>query len=274
MIIPSANTVNYSDAHEICGYQLLLCKMFEAAGGFAYPRISNKETLTIRREGKEWLKKVRKAIDDLFASPILPQKDSTGITLNDIPALLSAYDFFYRVCHGAPCFDYLRKIRLMAANRYAKGDKSISQTQVALMLRTEANRDARSMDQRYLEFSGSVMESWIEDLEKYGKLRNMPLHEAYDVLKFLLSENLFAFISSNSSKQRWIKAYTLKEEDIEALDIKTLIAYIGFEHAVENLTGQPIDEQSARHKYRFSELSTRPDLHPFYKESILIDLAS
>lgn len=273
MTIPPAHTVNYSDPQAICGYQILLCKMYERAGGFECPRPSGKEVLAIRREGMVWLKEVKRVIDQLFSSPITMNNIERQISLSDIPQLLASYDFFYRVCHGAPCFPYLSKIRMKAVNRYVQGDKSISQAQVALMLCKEACGNIRQMEQRYLDFSGSVVESWVNDLEKYGKLRDMPLREAYDVLSYLLKENLFAYISNPNSKLLWIKAYTLKEEQIEALDTATLKAYIGFEQAVARLNGKSVDEEAARFAYRFSELSSRPDLHPFFKAYIALDLA-
>lgn len=141
--IPSARTVDYCDADEICGYQMLLCKMFEKAGGLGTGRVSDKEIAAIRREGMSWLKEVRGHIDDLFSSTVTPDKEKSRLALGDLPRILGSYDFFYRICHGAPCFGYLRKLRMMAADRYVKGDRSISQVQVALMLLAEIKRDIR-----------------------------------------------------------------------------------------------------------------------------------
>lgn len=108
--IPSARTVDYCDADEICGYQMLLCKMFEKAGGLGTGRVSDKEIAAIRREGMSWLKEVRGHIDDLFSSTVTPDKEKSRLALGDLPRILGSYDFFYRICHGAPCFGYLTVI--------------------------------------------------------------------------------------------------------------------------------------------------------------------
>lgn len=39
--IPSASGIDYGNVDEVCGYQLLLCKIFERAGGFDYSQVSN-----------------------------------------------------------------------------------------------------------------------------------------------------------------------------------------------------------------------------------------
>lgn len=264
----SANEINYTDADEICGYQQLLCKIFERAGGFELPRRTNATIREVQAQGLAWLEKVKNIIEEIFA----PSKAS-ALTLDAIPQLLGSYDFFYRVCHRDTCFDYLHKIRLRAADRWVKGNNSISQTKVALMLRHEFNRDIRTLEQRYIDFSGSVMTSWIDDLERIGQLRNMTPDETYNVLRYLLNENLFAYITDEKSKIRWIKRYTLSDHELDQSNTKTLWAYIGFDQTVAILTGKSLQEQDAQYAHLLSKLASRRDLHPFYHEAIQIDLA-
>lgn len=292
-IIP-ANEIDYTDADEICGYQQLLCKIFERAGGFELPRKTNPTIREVQTQGLVWLERVKNIIEEILAPSNAPASISASgsgsgsgstsssisappsgsvLTLDAIPQLLGSYDFFYRVCHRDTCFDYLRRARLRAADRWVKGNNSISQTKVALMLRREFNRDIRTLEQRYIDFSGSVMTSWIDDLECSGRLRDTTPDETYDVLRYLLNENLFAYITDNRSKIRWIKRYTLSDRELDLLNTKTLWAYIGFDQTVAALTGIPLQEQDARYTRLFTKLSTRHDLHPFYRETIKIDLA-
>lgn len=269
--IPSASAINYRDADEVCGYQLLLCKIYEREGGLAYPPASNGVTIAIKREGLVWLKEVRKAISELFASSITA-KDA-GLNLDDMPRILGAYDFFHRVCSGGPCYDFIRDAVIKSADRYVKGDKSISQAQVALMLQKEAKRDVRSMGQRYLTFSGRVISSWVESLEYSGRLTQVSECDSYDILKFLLSNDLLAFGTKRDSKLRWIEAYSISDKELDSLDTNTLWRYIGFNQAADLITGRSLVEQDAHYVALFSRLAARKDLHTFYKEGLSIDLA-
>lgn len=269
-----ANGIDYTDADEICGYQQLLCKSFERAGGFELPRRTNATIRAVQTQGLVWLERVKIIIEEILAPSKDPGSTSASVlTLDAIPQLLNSYDFFYRVCHRETCFDYLRKVRLRAADQWVKGNNSISQTRVALMLRREFHRDIRTLEQRYIDFSGSVMTSWIDDLEYNGRLRDTTPDETYDVLRYLLNENLFAYIADDKSKIRWIKRYTLSDRELDLLNTKTLWSYIGFDQTVATLTGKSLQEQDARYAHLFSKLASRRDLHPFYRQTIQIDLA-
>ncbi|MCM1140891.1 MAG: hypothetical protein NC453_20160 [Muribaculum sp.] len=269
--ILSAISIDYKDTEEICGYQLLLCKMFEREGGFQYPPVSNRITAAIKNEGKFWLREVTNLINSVLDAPIPGGTDSPN--LGDIPRILGAYDFFYRVCNGSPCFDYIRETTLKAVNRYVKGDKSLSQARAALMLKMEADRDIRTMEKRFLNFSGKVMESWIDNLERTGRMSQVSGSDSYEVLRYLLYSDLFAFGIKRNSKLRWIDTYSLSDEQLNQLDTKTLWQYIGFDQAAASVSGASLEEQDARYVYLFTKLASREDLHPFFKEGLAIDLA-
>lgn len=269
--IPSASSINYHDADEICGYQLLLCKMFEREGGFEYPPVSNRTTSSIKREGTVWLREVKATIDNILSAP-LPGTDNIP-SLGDIPQILGAYDFFYRVCNGFPCDDFIRETVLKSVARYVRGDKSLSQAQVALMLQKEADRDIRTLEKRYLTFSGKVMENWVDSLESTGRISHVSDSDLYDILKYLLFSDLFAFGVRRDSKLRWIDRYSLSDDELRSLDTKTFWQYIGFDQAAAFVTGKSLEEQDARYVSLFSRLATREDLHSFFKEGLAIDLA-
>lgn len=272
--VPAASDVNYSDSDEICGYRLLLCKMFERAGGFSHPLKTSSTIRMIQAQGLVWLKEVRRVIDDFFNSPIQPDGTDSGITLNDISDLLGSYDFFYRVCNGSPCFDYLRKVRLKTADRWIRGDKSASQTYIALGLLKETDRDIRTMERKYTSYAISIMGNWIDELCTYRKFRDIPAHEAYDRLTYLINTDLLAYFNNEAAvKAKWIKSYMLSNNEIDALDTATLWSYIGFAGTVAMLSRSSHEEQDAQYVRLFSKLAGRPDLNPYYREALEIDLA-
>ncbi len=57
--IPTAFGIDYGNVDEVCGYQLLLCKIFERVGGFNHPQVSNATIREVQREGRIWLSEVR-----------------------------------------------------------------------------------------------------------------------------------------------------------------------------------------------------------------------
>ena len=271
--IPSAKSIDYESVEEICGYQLLLCKMFEMAGGLEIPRVSSRETIAIKSEGIVWLHKVKGIIESLLNSPVISGKSDSGIVLGDIPNILSSYDFFYRICHGSPCFDFIKNIRLKAANRWLKGDKCISEAQVAIMLCKEISRDIRKIEQRYIDFSGSVMASWIMDLKIIGMLRGMTFEDTYRVLEYLLRDDLFAFSVNKDEKFKWIKTYTLSDSEIENLDVDSLWAYMGFAQAASFQYGKSRTDNEELYTRLLSKILVHPDSNRFIRETISLELA-
>lgn len=271
--IPEADSIDYGNSDEICGYQLLLSKMFELAGGLNVPSTSNREIISIQREGLIWLNKVKGVISSLFMSSIPPDTTDLKINLGDIPAIIGAYDFLYRVCHGSPCFDFIKDIRFKTANRWVKGDRSISEAQVALMLRREINRDIRKVEERYLNFSGSVMDSWINDLNIYGTLKGLSSEDAYQVLDFLLRSDLFAFGVKKEDKLKWIRTYSLSDVAIDRLDTGAFWAYSGFEQSAAFIVGKSLSEQDEQYTRFLSRILAHPDLNRFIREAITLELA-
>lgn len=227
--------------------------------------------MAIKREGMIWLREVKNLIRGVFEAPVPRNSDTPN--LGDIPRILDAYDFFYRVCNGAPCFDYIRETVLKTANRYAKGDKNLSQAQVALMLQMEAERDIRTMGKRFLTFSGKVMEDWIDSLERTGRIGRVSDSDSYDILKYLLFSDLFAYGIKRNCKLRWIDTYSLSDGQLDRLDTKTFWQYIGFDKAAAYVSGASLEEQDARYVSLFTRLAARNDLHPFFKEGLAMDLA-
>lgn len=283
-IIPRAYGIDYTDVDEVCGYQLLLCKLFEKAGGFLYPPVTNSEIREIQGEGRIWLREVRDLIASLLEAPVNPAAhDGDRMTLDAIPGLLSSYDFFYRVCNGEPCPGYLREIRLRTADRWLRGDRSISTTDVVIMLLKEVAYDIRTLEKRYTDYSVGVMGKWIDELTRYGRFRDIPLREAYSRLRYLIQDNLFAYLGSRQQdgiKRRWVETYSVPNARvtrigmIDAFDTKTLYEYIGFIRTASGRGYCENPDDDSKYACLWAEYASRPDVHPFHRKAIEIDLES
>lgn len=226
--IPPVSDVDFSDVESICGYQLLLCKILEREGGFQYPPVMNSSIREIRKQGLMWLQEVRRLIDDVAAG--------SRMELSAIPKLLDSYDFFFRVCNGKNASSYIREIRLKTVTRWIKGDKTISDTDVTLLILKEIDTDMRTLEKRYIDFGITTMGRWIDELTQYGQFINIPLIDAYKRLAYLLPKDLFVYFgdhAQNELKRQWVSAYTtlVAPNDSTAHDSATAQAYQNFRRA-------------------------------------------
>ncbi len=267
--IISAADIDYSNIQEICGYQLLMCKIYEREGGLCYPARRNSTIREVEAQGKIWLEKVKGILDDIVSGK------STTFTLAAIPKLLNAYDFYYRIYNGESANAYIRSIRLNTAGLWAKGNKSISETDLVLELLKEIKRDNRTLDRKYSMFALGVLGDWVKELISYGEFRNIPKAEAYERLNYIIDDDLFAYLSNkeeSSAKARWISTYTLSETELDTLDADTLWAYIGFAQSVLLFNGK-FDEYEDQYVRLLSKLAATENSHPFLSQAIKIDFA-
>lgn len=269
--IPEARLINYTDVDEICGYQQLLCRKFEQSGGFAYPYKANAAIRQVQSQGLVWLKKVRGVIDG-----IIDGSDRSGLTLGAVPRMLNSYDFLYRVCNGRPVSDYTRKVRLRSVDRWLKGDDSLSETDAVIGLLLESERDGMALDDRYMVYAYSVMDKWISELTA-ERFSGLPFQEAYARLTYLLRSDLFAYFGTATQpeiKAKWVRANTLSDSQLDLLSPMELMSYISFTQTVAYLGTQTPEEQDELYVSLHSRLASHSGLHPFYRQSIEIDLAN
>ncbi len=262
MKMPSAATLDYTDVEEICGYQLLLCKLYEQAGGFDYDRKRTPRIVELREQARIWLCHVRPLIDSRL----------NHIADNAIPRLLSSYDLLYRICNGAPDFDYIRKARLRLADRWAKGDKSITATEVVLELLKEVNRDNVTLDRRYSMFAISTRGKWIR---QFQRCQCPPINELYSRLACIIRDDLSVYLGTGDQhryKREWINAYTLTDDEIDGLDTPALRSYIGFAQSAAYYLRLPLDDIDAQYVRLLTKLSLRPDIHPYCRTALEMDL--
>ena len=268
--IPAAADINYLDVDEIYGYQLLLCKRFEQAGGFDLPRKTNFTILEVQKQGFVWLRAVKRTIEDIL-SPV----NETGMALDAIPKLVDAYEFFYRVCNNTSAFSFIRKVRLKTAEYWVKGNNTITETDVVLGILREVRRDVRTLDNKYSQYAYSVKDRWIEELCKNGKFRNVTLWEAYGRLSYLIQSDLFAYFNNQAVvKANWVRTYSLSDDEMNLLYTATLWRYIAFLNNVSFMSDMPSERYDELYVSNISRLLSRSDLHPFVREALELDLSN
>ncbi len=287
---PDAATLDYSDVEEICGWQLLLCKLYEQAGGFDYDHKRTPRIVELREQARIWLCHVRPLIDSRL-NRIGDNVDNVDNVENAIPRLLSSYDLLYRICNGAPDFDYIRKARLRLADKWAKGDKSISATEVVLELLKEVNRDNVTLDRRYSMFAISTKGKWIRQFQRFqcppipnpsiskstnSQSTNQPINQFYSRLACIIRDDLSVYLGTRDQhryKREWINAYTLSDEEIDGLDTPALRSYIVFARSAAYYQRLPLDDIDAQYVRLLTKFSLRPDLHPYCRAALEMDLA-
>lgn len=269
--IPTATEVNYSSMGDICGYQQLLCKMFEQAGGFEYPYKNNSAIRRVQAQGLIWLEQVKSIIDRILCSG-----SCDGLTMESVPQMLSSYDLFYRICYGKPDFSYVRDVRLRIVDLRVKGDKRISLTDTVLGILFEAERDSRGIHDKYLQYAYSIKSEWVTELITDGRFNNLSFSEAYSRLAYLLKGDLRAYLGSKEQKtikMQWIKDHLLSDSQIDSLNSNDLFCYIGFFRRVSHLLNITPGEQDKTYHRLISKLATHPDLTPLSRLAIVTTLA-
>ena len=263
-IIP-ANSINYCNVEEVCAYRSLLCKIYECEGGFNVPAKITPTTRVIKRESIVWLREVSALIESILKG------DATCVSLCEIPRLLQAYDFMHRIGYNRPCFDYLREVKLKTVDRWLKGDKSISQTDVALLLLSETDRNIRNIEDRYAKFAINVMSSWLDELTENGKFKDITLSETYKRLSYLLNHDLFAFLTRKDeakAKAQWVNTYTMTEEQLDAADTDTLWTYAGFIDSIPFSNTEEYECNTSMYMHILTKIASRPDTHPYLAKAI------
>lgn len=266
--IPPAHDINYGNVDEICGYQMFLCKMFERSGGFDLPRKTNDSIREIQTQGQIWLQNVKRIMEKIIAS-----HDDAELALNSMPRLIDSYDFFFRVCNGLPCLDYISDLRFETIKCFVAGNKAISQIAVVLMLEKEIMRNIKAVPPRYIDYIGRITDKWVDELRIYRKLSDTSLENTYLTLDYLLNQDLFVFGVKKADKLKWIEIYTLSARQIDELDLNKLWAYMAFSQTALRLKGVDMDEEDELYANLVSKIASNPVVNKFVREAIELDLA-
>lgn len=269
--IPAAADVDYSDVGTICGYAQLLVRLLGIHGGLDSPAADNAEVREIRRQGVVWLREVKALVESIFAS----RTDSVRVAgLETVPDLVHVFDMMHRIARGTSCHEYLRSLKIRTADRWAKCDKSISATDVALLLLSEIDRDISGVRQRYVDFALGELVKWVEELAGYGQFRGIPLSEAYARLTYLLDADL-SFSLGGKEKQRrektrWVGKYIL--EDLSGLDSPAMMKYIAFALTACRCGFYLPAQEDELYSRLWSGYISRPDVNPMFRQAIRLTL--
>lgn len=260
--IPEAADIDYFNTGEAEGYSQYLLKLYERDGGFRLQQRLTREMKAIEAELRVWCGKVK---DMLMDAP-----------LPDLHVLIASYDLPYRVVYRqAPSENFMRQVRINAVRRWAKGDRSVSSTVIASILRDEIySRSFRTLDRKYGLFYFGLINGWVKELQRTDTFAGIPPLETFMRLRILMNENLFAEYGSKEAvqdKRKWAKSHQI--EDLSNLDSPTLRCYIGFSNAASNVRAIPMKDQFKDYIRLHTELVSRADLDPYLHEALKIDIA-
>ncbi len=273
MTAPSAVTLDYTNVDEICGYQLLLCKLYERAGGFSYQHKTTPEIAEIRKQGSIWLRHVRPLLNYIGDNGDNDENVENAIPLSAIPDLLESYIILHLICRSWNDIDFYRKVRLATVSRWVSGDKSITGTGIVTLLWPLVESNPLAVERRYIDFCTRSLQQWIKQLSAYGTFTDITPVETYRRLKYIISHDLYAYIpggklAEDAGKVEWAAAHEVTP--FHDLDTPTLLAYLSFA-TIATLRGyfKGPDTLSRLHH----ELVRRPDLHPYYRIALEMELA-
>lgn len=149
-LIPPADAVDYTDPRAVSAYAQLLAETFAQTDGFAPNNTTTPHThnTPYTPQLNHALRCIRQQLDTILSAPIPHTHQllhTSTPSLADAPAMLDAYDLLHRIAYSMSDADYVRRTRIEIADRWAKGDKSISTEAVARALRRQLDLDPRSL---------------------------------------------------------------------------------------------------------------------------------
>lgn len=267
MTTPSASTLDYTNAVEVCAYQLLLCKLYERAGGFNYQHKITPKIAEIRKQGCIWLSHVRPLLNNIVDNA------ENAISLSAIPDLLESYIILHLICRCWNDIDFYRKVRLNTVSRWLAGDKFLSGTRIVTLLWPLIESNPLAVERRYIDFCTRSLQQWIKQLSVCGTFTDITPVETYQRLQYIIRHDLYAYIpggklAEDAKKAEWAAAHEVTL--LQDLDTPTLLAYLPFA-ITATLRGYFKKNTSLYNLY--TELARRPDIHPYCRTALEMELA-
>lgn len=182
-------------------------------------------------------------------------------------SLVALYELVYRVGHGcAPSPKIRTASRQKCFQAWMSGDRDMTETQLAGMIRADLSQNPAGLDARHLSWYAGVIDGWCRTLRCAKRFSQLSPAENFARFAILLKENLRAFYPANekSVKQGWIKNNLI--DSLIGYDSSSLKEYRSFLNCAVS-HGLTTDDYITRDVSVLSELSRRTDLHPFEREA-------
>lgn len=193
--------------------------------------------------------------------------------VNEIPMLISCYDILYMIGNrrmpDKNAFD-CHKRRVIDA--WKRGDKTIEESEIMGLLAPEVAYHPDTASAEYVKIYKSIKDRWRDTLSKFDRFPEVTTKENYERLALIMRDDLDDHFGANSAKmkQRWYEAN--KVNDLTGLTTSILRSYHRFASALYPDVLN-YDEKLSLESSILKELTTRPDLDHYTRESYRLSLA-
>lgn len=140
-------TVDFSNAEEICDFANLTMQAASEAGMFLVQAAYSREQREIRATAEEWVRRVEASIDTMAAGDAL--------------SVIYIFDLIHRIAYGKPAkTDYLDRYRLGAFEAFIRGDKSVDRYELFHALSDEIAKRNKAYFDRPLKWISLCLDRW------------------------------------------------------------------------------------------------------------------
>lgn len=192
--------------------------------------------------------------------------------INEIPILLSCYDFLYMVAYRRmPTGNLSNRYKRRVIEAWKRGDKTIEESDIFSLIAFDCAYSYDDSCSEYVSLYRSIKENWLHSLSKFDRFPDVSTKENYERLTLIMRENLDSRFDAESSKmkRKWYNAN--KVSDLSSLTTTILSTYRRF---ISTLSPEvlPISEQLSLDTLILNELSSRSDLDPYAREAYRLAL--
>lgn len=244
---------------EIKSHAHLLTMRYQKAGGLHLDgHVPSGEERMLRHEIKSYL-------------PIMLERIENG-SAKDVFELKDLYEMSSSMAGVRLSSDFVPRQFVRAVGLWLKGDKSISEEELMLMLRPVIQRDIRAVDDRYSSWYFDLEERWLDELEYSRGFESVSFSQSMQRFSLLLREDLWMYYSDNADrvKQRWVKNHI--DADIAKMPLDSLHAYRGFLFAAQRFL--PAETYRDKDAASLRAIVNHPEILPDSRTAFQIDLDS
>lgn len=242
---------------EIKSHAHLLTMRYQKAGGLNIDgHVPSGEERMLQKEIRSYL-------------PIMLDRIENG-TAKDIYELNGLYDMSSRISGLKTSSDFASRQFVRAVSLWLKGDKSITEEELMLILRPVLMKDMGAVDDKYSSWYFDLEERWLNELEYSCGFGSASFCQCMQRFSLLLREDLWVYYPDNADnvKQRWVKNNV--NADVADMPLDSLYAYRGFLFAAQRFlpseTYRDLDVASLR------AIVSHPGILPESRAAFQIDL--